>query len=138
MNIKCLFKGLTEQEFTEKFGTEEQCLAFLASEKWLNGFICRKCGHDNYCAGTTPYSRRCTRCKSTESATAHTIFHCCRIPLPKAFEIVWRVCCSPLITSTELSTSLETRQMTCWRFRAKVRECLNARQGIIKKEAKKS
>jgi hypothetical protein len=120
MNIKCLFQGLTEQDFNQKFGTEEQCLAFLASEKWTKGFVCRKCGNDNYCAGVTPYSRRCTRCKSIESATAHTIFHRCRIPLPKAFEIAWRVCCSPLITSSELSTSVETRQMTCWKFKAKV------------------
>lgn len=133
MDIKCLFQGLTEQEFSEKFGTEEQCLAFLASEKWGAGFTCRKCGHDNYCVGVTPCSRRCTRCKSTESATAHTIFHCCRIPLPKAFEIAWRVCCSPLITANELSTSLETRQMTCWKFRAKVKECLKSKKGIVHK-----
>jgi hypothetical protein len=130
MDIKCLFNGLTEHEFNKKFGSEEQCLAFLASEKWSGGFVCRKCGHDNYCAGTAPYSRRCTRCKSIESATAHTIFHCCRIPLSKAFEIAWRVCCSPSITSAELSRSLETRQMTCWKFRAKVIACLKAKKGL--------
>ena len=133
MDIKCLFQGLTEGKFNKKFGSEELCLDFLASEKWVNGFICRKCGNDNYCAGATPYSRRCTRCKSTESATAHTIFHCCRIPLPKAFEIAWRVCCSPLITTNELSTSLETRQMTCWKFREKVKDCLKLRKGLLKK-----
>jgi hypothetical protein len=131
MNLGCLFKGLSEEAFKEKFGTEEQCLEYLAQEKWSAGYTCLKCENDNYCKGRMPYSRRCTRCKHDESASAHTIFHRCRFPLPTAFEIAYRVCCAPTITSTELAETLETRQMTCWKFRSKIKECLKHKRGII-------
>ena len=131
MNLGCLFKGLSEEAFKEKFGSEEQCMEFLALEKWSSGYKCIKCDNDNYCKGRMPYSRRCTRCKHDESATSHTIFHRCRIPLPTAFEIAYRVCCAPDITSNELSETLETRQMTCWKFRSKIKACLKHRRGVI-------
>lgn len=132
MDLGCLFKGLSEATFKEKFGTEEQCLEFLASEKWATGYSCRKCENDNFCKGRVSFSRRCTRCKHDESATAHTIFHRCRIPLPTAFEIAFRICCSPSITSTELSETMETRQMTCWKFRNKIKACLKHKRGLAK------
>lgn len=132
MNLGCLFKGLSEAAFKDKFGTDEQCLEFLAIEKWATGYSCKKCENDNYCKGRTPFSRRCTRCKHDESATSHTIFHCCKIPLPTAFEIAYRVCCAPTITSAELSETLETRQMTCWKFRRKIKECLKHRLGLTR------
>ncbi|MDP4291288.1 MAG: transposase, partial [Bacteroidota bacterium] len=131
MTLGCLFKGLSEEAFREKFGTGKQCLEFLAAEKWKNGYKCLKCGNDNYCKGRTPFSRRCTRCKHDESPTSHTIFHRCRIPLPSAFEIAYKVCCAPEITSTELAETMETRQMTCWKFRTKIRECLKRKRGLI-------
>ena len=130
MNLGCLFKDLSEADFKIKFGTEEQCLEFLATEKWATGYSCKKCDNDNYCKGRMPYSRRCTRCKHDESATSHTIFHRCRIPLPIAFEIAYRVCCSPSITCTELSEAMGTRQMTCWKFRRKIKECLQLSRGL--------
>ncbi len=130
MNLGCLFKGLSEEAFREKFGTEEQCLEFLALEKWSLGYKCIKCNNDNYCKGRMPYSRRCTRCKHDESATSHTIFHRCRISLPTAFEIAYKVCCAPDITSSELSETLETRQMTCWKFRSKIKTFIKQRRGV--------
>ena len=130
MNLGCLFKGLSEEAFREKFGTEEQCMEFLSMEKWSSGYKCIKCDNDNWCKGRMPFSRRCTRCKHDESATSHTIFHRCRIPLPTAFEIAYRVCCAPDITSALLSETLETRQMTCWKFRSKIRACLKHKREI--------
>ncbi len=110
--LQHLFKKLNSEEFNRQFSSSEQCLKVIAEEKWKNGFVCRKCGHDNYCSGKSPFSRRCTRCKSDESATADTIFHGCRIPITDAFEIAYLVCGAPKISSYELSRRLETRQMT--------------------------
>ena len=59
MDLGCLFKDLSEADFREKFGTEEQCLEFLATEKWSSGYKCKKCENDNYCKGRTSFSRRC-------------------------------------------------------------------------------
>jgi len=122
--MESLINHLKPLEFEMAFSTDEKCLEFLANEKWKDGFVCRKCGHTNYCKGKTPFSRRCTRCKHDESATAHTIFHRCKIPLADAFELAYSVCRNPAISSYDLSRKLETRQMTCWKFKKKITECI--------------
>ncbi len=118
------FGKLTDESFENCFPDEESCLSFLAEQKWKDGFVCRKCGHTNYCSGKSPYSRRCTKCKHEESAPAHTIFHNCRIPLNKAFKIAFLVCKDPDVSTYKLSQKIETRQMTCWKFKKKIIQCL--------------
>lgn len=125
--MKNIFSNLKLVEFETSFSEDESCLEFLASEKWKNGYVCRKCGNTNYCLGKTPFSRRCTRCKSDESATAHTIFHRCKIPLHEAFKIAYLVCGQPDISTYDLSKTLDKRQMTCWKFKKKISECLQKR-----------
>jgi hypothetical protein len=119
-----MFLKFKQIEFEDQFATDEQCLEFLAGQKWKDGYVCRKCGHTNYCAGKTPFSRRCTRCKHDESATAHTIFHRCKINLSEAFKIAYLVCKSPQISTYDISRKLDKRQMTCWKFKKKITECI--------------
>ena len=129
--MKDLFSEIDLSRFQKDFQTEEQCLAFLSDMKWNEGFRCRKCGHTNYCSGKKPYARRCTKCKTEESATAHTVFHACKFPLTSAFELMFLVCRRPDISSYELSRMLETRQMTCWKFKKKLTECIEKNDGIL-------
>ena len=111
-------KEISDSQLNELFNSDEKCLEFLAGIKWEKGFICRKCGHNNYCPGKTPYSRRCTKCKSEESATAGTIFHNCKFPIHKAFFIAYNVCKKKNELSTyEYARKLSLRQMTCWNFK---------------------
>lgn len=124
MEFKSYFQGLNEDEFESRFATAEQCLKILSDEKWKDGFVCNYCGHTNYCKGKTPYSRRCTRCKHEESAIAHTVLHHCKIPINKAFHIAYLVCNNPEISSHELSRQIDIRQMTCWKFKKKITECI--------------
>ena len=125
--MKSLFGILDLKRFSEKFSDEDQCLGFLAEQKWVYGYSCRKCGHTNFCKGKTPHSRRCTRCKHEESATAHTIFHRCHIPITEAFRMVYMVCSNPDVSSYEISRRTEIRQMTCWKLKSKLMECLEKR-----------
>ena len=129
--MKKLFARIDQQRFQNDFETEEQCLKFLSDMKWSKDFKCRKCGHSNYCSGKKPYSRRCTRCKSEESATAHTVFHACKFPLTDAFVLMFHVCKKPDISSYELSRMLDHRQMTCWKFKKKLIECLDTNKGLL-------
>ncbi|MGB8489895.1 MAG: IS1595 family transposase [Bacteroidales bacterium] len=118
-------KELTDDQLKELFLSDEKCLEFLAGVKWEKGFTCRKCGNTNYCPGKTPHSRRCTKCKTEESAAAGTIFHNCKFPLNKAFYIAYNVCKgNEDISSYEFARRLSLRQMTCWNFRAKIRNAL--------------
>ena len=69
------FKKDLDPEMAKKlFKSDEKALQFIAGIKWEGGFTCRKCGNTNFCDGKSPYSRRCTKCKTEESATAHTLF----------------------------------------------------------------
>lgn len=128
--MKQFFKHMSINEFEEHFSTQEKCLAYLAIQKWENGFICKKCGHSNSCDGRVPYTRRCTKCKHQESATANTIFHGCKIPLPEAFKLTFLVCQNPHISSYEIGRTIDIRQMTCWKFKKKITECIDDRGDI--------
>ena len=121
------YESLSLFEFQQRFATDNQCLAYLAAEKWKNGYACPKCGHTHYCAGASLYSRQCTRCKHTDSPTAGTLFHKVKFPLLKAFYIVYWVSTSKKgIASTELSRKLGLRQKTCWYFKRKVMQAMKS------------
>lgn len=120
MHFNHLFSQLAEADFATITSSPENCLAFLANMKWQDGYQCKKCGNANYCKGSTPHSRRCTRCKYSESATANTPFHGCHIPLPVAFGIAREICCKPKVSTWELSRQTDIRQMTCWKLKKKI------------------
>jgi len=131
VNLKELIGQMDTGRFRETFSSREQCLEILAQAKWTNGFVCRSCGNERYCQGRTPFSRRCTRCKKEESASAHTIFHHCRIDLPRAFEIAYMVCGTPSMPASEISRVMETRHMTCLNFKKHILECLHSDGNLI-------
>jgi hypothetical protein len=118
-------KDLSDNELEELFQSDEKCYEFLADMKWSDGYVCKKCGNTNHCPGKTPYSRRCTKCKSEESAAAGTIFHNCKFPVSKAFYIAYNVCKGKEDLSTyEYARRLSLRQMTCWNFKTKISKAL--------------
>ena len=124
--MTAIFKAeLDDKRLEELFHSEEKCYEFLAELKWSEGYSCRKCGNSNYCPGKTPYSRRCTKCKTEESSAAGTIFHNCKFPISKAFYIAYNVCKGREDISTyEFARRLSLRQMTCWNFKTKIRNAL--------------
>lgn len=121
-----LFKNEISTEMAEELSQDaDKALRFIADIKWESGFICRKCGHTNYCEGKSPFSRRCTRCKKEESATAHTIFHNIKFPINKAFFIAYNVCVlNNEFSSYNYSDQLGLNQMTCWKFRKRIQNCM--------------
>ena len=130
-----LNKDLSDEELGLLFASDEKCLELLASMKWEEGFVCRKCGNENWCPGKSPSSRRCTRCKMEESASAATVFHNCKFPVSKAFYIAWHVCKKrENISSYEFARRLSLRQMTCWNFKKKISVALDNLQTLTEAE----
>jgi hypothetical protein len=121
-----IFKEEISRETAEElFNNSEKVLKFVADIKWKEGFVCRSCGHTNYCEGKTPSSRRCTRCKKEESATANTIFHNIKFPVNKAFYIAYNVCVGGNeFSSYNFSDQLGLNQMTCWKFKKRIMDCV--------------
>jgi hypothetical protein len=128
-------EGLSPEQLEEMFHSDEKCLEFLAKLKWENGFTCKKCGNTNSCPGKEPYSRRCTKCKTKESATNGTIFHGVKFPISKAFYIAYNVCKGKEDISTyEFGRRLSLRQMTCWNFKTKIEHALDEMESLSDKE----
>lgn len=127
--------GLSPAQLDEMFKSDGKCLEFLANMKWAGGFVCKKCGNTNSCAGKEPFSRRCTKCKTKETATNGTIFHGVRFPISKAFYIAYNVCKGKEDISTyEFGRRLSLRQMTCWNFKTKIQHALEEMDSLSEKE----
>ncbi|MGC3977829.1 MAG: hypothetical protein QM751_06080 [Paludibacteraceae bacterium] len=116
---------ISKSQAEELMNDSNKVLQFISEIKWQNGFTCRKCGNTNCCDGKTPYSRRCTKCKKEESATANTIFHNVKFPINKAFCIAYNVCVLHKdISSIDYAQQLDINQMTCWKFKKRILQCV--------------
>jgi hypothetical protein len=125
------FKSLSLFEFQTQFPDEDKCKEYLANLKWKFGYKCSKCSHQRYCAGNGPYDRQCTSCRYIESPTAGTLFHKSKVPILKAFYIIYYLATSKNgISSTELSRKLALRQKTCWLFKQKVMKAMESSQNF--------
>jgi hypothetical protein len=132
---KIFNEGLSPELLEEMFHNDEKCYQFLANLKWANGFVCKKCGNTNSCPGKEAWSRRCTKCKSKETATNGTIFHGVKFPIHKAFYIAYNVCKGKEEISTyEFGRRLSLRQMTCWNFKTKIEHALSEIDTLSEKE----
>ena len=77
-------------EFERAFATDEQCIAFLAQLRFVDGFVCPKCNHTEYWTNNRGLAV-CKICKYQLSVTAGTIFHKSRIPLSLLFRVLWSI-----------------------------------------------
>ncbi len=120
-------------EFSLKYPDRDSCYKFLADMKWETGYTCIKCGNTSYCNGKVPFNRRCTKCAYEESVLHHTIFENNRIPINKAFYLVYLMYNSKgTISSHKLSEKLGIRQSTCWTYASKIKKVMEERKKDIK------
>jgi two-component system, sensor histidine kinase LadS len=120
---------LTFEEFSQKYPDQEECYKFLADLKWGSGFACKKCGYTNYSKGRKPFSHRCNKCAYEESPMHDTIFENNRIPINKAFYIVYLVFTTKgNISSYQIAEKTDMRQGTCWAYATRVKSLLEAKR----------
>lgn len=118
-------KTLTIIEFMKRFSSEDSCKAFLAHQKWSEGFCCRRCGGTHSVKGRTRHHRRCGSCRFDESATANTLFHKIKFPLPSAFAMVHLLTTTKKgMSSCELARQFGVHQETAWFFKRKVQTAM--------------
>lgn len=125
------------EEFSKIYPDKESCNLFLSDLKWKDGYRCRKCKHTHYYNGHIPYSRRCAKCSYEESVTTYTVFHNTRIPINKAFYMIFLIYSSNgKISSHKLAEILNIRQSTCWTYGSKIKLLMEERKAILKKANK--
>ena len=122
-----ILKELSRKEFRAKYGTENQCLAYLSATKWGEDYSCRKCNNDRYGAGKKKYNRRCSRCGYDESPTCHTLFHKIKFGVENGFEMAYDIVTSKKgASSIWLAERFGVKQTTAWLFRRKVQEAMKS------------
>ena len=133
-DARALSTELSFEEFSAKYPDQEKCNKFLADIKWANGFACIKCGNDGFKNGRAPYSRRCNKCNYEESVLYNTIFQNNRIPINKAFYIVYLIYTSKgTISSYQLSEKLQIRQSTCWQYALRIKKVMEGQKNKYRK-----
>ncbi|MCW5911949.1 MAG: transposase [Cyclobacteriaceae bacterium] len=126
---RVLSKEVDFEEFSAMYPDDESCLRFLAEAKWQHGYVCQHCSHTTYSAGKAAYSRRCSRCGYDESVTAHTILQGTRLPINKAFYMIFLVYSTRgRISSHKLSEILHIRQSTCWSYSSKIKKAIREKR----------
>ncbi len=73
MSERSKFGGVNSITFHQVFKTDADCLQYLSSLKWEDGYSCKRCKSDKYCQGKKPYNRRCTKCRYEESPTGRSV-----------------------------------------------------------------
>ena len=86
-----MFTGMNAIEFSRNFYDNDCCYRYLMEKKWGKGYQCPRCGSQESFKGKTGYHKRCKQCGYDESVTANTVFHGMKMPLLKAFYIIFRV-----------------------------------------------
>lgn len=75
-------------EFEEMFKTEQDCINYLISLRWPNGFVCPQCGSIRYWKKSKGRFE-CHDCHKETTITNDTIFHKTTKPLLVWFHAVW-------------------------------------------------
>lgn len=118
-------EAIDPEEFHEHYPNKLECYKLLEEIKWKNGFSCRKCSNTTFAVGTSFRSRRCTKCGTTETPTANTIFHGLRIPIESAFYLFALIVQSKgEMSSVDLELKTGINQKVCWSFKQKITEKL--------------
>lgn len=122
-------KGLSEQAFDERYGTEDKCWARLVELRWPKGFECPNCGGLKYCVVGKRKLFQCATCRRQTSVTAGTIFASTKLPLKTWFRAMYH--CTQTkggISSLELARRLGVNQSTAWKMSHKIMQVMLERE----------
>jgi hypothetical protein len=121
------FKGESIIEFFDRFKTDRDCLEYLATIKWKEGFRCLKCSHTKFTIRKLNFARDCNRCHHVESPTANTIFHKVKFGIRKAFGIVFEMSATTKsLSSSQMAKRYSISRPTAWLFMHKVRSAMKS------------
>ena len=113
------------QEFMDRFRTEEACMQYLANIRWVGGFHCPHCSHNE----AWKHKRgilRCKKCNRDVSVTAGTVFQGRHLPLRIWFQALWLVVSQKNgVSAIGLARVLGiAREKTGWQLLKKIRTAM--------------
>src|SRR5688500_17627169 len=130
-------RGLSEAQFREAYGTEEQCRAVVEELRWPTGFVCPLCGGTEGKWLSTRPKIQCRACRHQVSLTAGTIFHATKLPLTTWFLAMWLIATAKNgISSVELGRRLGIKQTNAWAMKQKIMAVMAGRENSKRLEGR--
>jgi len=119
-------RGRTLSQFQKEFPDEEHCVAFLASRRWPEGFVCPGCGGQRaWSLASRPRLLECPDCGRQTSVTAGTILHRSKLPLQTWFWAAHLLAThSNGMSALQLSDQLGVTYKTAWLLAQKLRRAM--------------
>lgn len=112
----------TLKDILEVYPNPYKCNEFLASLKWQDeGYTCPKCNYEKYSIHAENFSRKCSRCSSSNSVTKGSLFQAQKLPLNKLFYVTYLWHSSNKINVQELSKELQISEVSLYKFIAKIK-----------------
>ena len=131
MNRVQFQKGLSMQEFMDRFGSVEQCEQALLSWRWPQGFACPACAsavHSSFRRGTLLYLQ-CSACRHQTSLLSGTIFEATKLPLTRWFLAMHLLTqAKNNVSALELMRHLGVSYRTAWLVKHKLMEAMRQRE----------
>jgi len=123
----------TRKDLRRDFGSEEDCLRWLASYLYPDGICCRKCNKvtSHYLIkGRKVFS--CSRCGTQRSMTKGTPFYNSRVSLVDWFTVIWLMSSDKAGTSSmQITRELGVSYPTALRMTHTVRRMMAAPEGLF-------
>ena len=112
--------------FLERFGTDEDCRAYLVQARWPAGFGCTACGHDQAYSHKKRLIEECRACGKQHSILAGTIFEQTKTGLARWFLAIYLVTASKGgISAMELQRQMGFGSYgTAWAWLHKIRRAM--------------
>jgi transposase-like protein len=120
-----MFYGIDAISFGKRFTSNTDCFEYLYAIKWAKGYSCTRCSSKDEVKGKTSFHRRCKKCGYDESVTSNTLFHNVKMPILKAFHILFRTVAKKKgMSSIELASEVGVQQKTAWYFKLKIKDAM--------------
>jgi hypothetical protein len=131
MNKVQFQKGLSMQEFMDRYGSVEQCEQALKAWRWPQGFVCPACASEVYSSfrrGTLLYLQ-CSSCRYQCSLISGTIFEATKLPLTRWFLAMHLLTqAKNNVSALELMRHLGVSYRTAWLIKHKLMETMRQRE----------
>ena len=119
-------------ELIEKFGSEEQCRAYLEKLRWPNGPICVACGSVTITELPKRNLFQCSDCRCQFSVTSGTIMHDTHLPLRKWFLAIYLIVEGKKgISARQLGRTINVAYKTAWHLSHRIREALKTPDALL-------
>jgi transposase-like protein len=116
------------QKIQERFKTDDVCRKYLFSLRWPNGFICPRCGCNDYYLISTRNHHQCKNCRYQVSVTAGTVMDRSHLPLRVWLWAIYLVACDKRgYSAMQLSCELNLPYNTAWFLLHRIRHAMSER-----------